>query len=232
MPDLLVMVPTRGRKAQCERLLKSFNEMTDDADLVFVTDGDDHSYDDMDWGDAGRWVIDPRESLSGKLNKTAEIHAHDYDALMFVGDDHVFGTPGWDSIMMKTLADMGGTGMVYPDDKRRTDVPEIILISSDIVRALGHFAEPTLKHYYLDNSWGELGKRAGLIRFCREAVVEHLHYSVCDETERDQTYVEAENAWGGQDYTAFRDWQANLMQLQVAFLRRKFNRDAQWILGV
>jgi len=228
--SLLVMVPTRGRRAQCERLLKSFEENTDEAEITFITDDDDQeTYADMDWRAAVHGMLSPRELLSGKLNRTADACADAFDALMFVADDHVFRTPHWDTIMLAMLKDMGGSGMVYPDDKRRADIPEIIMISSDIVTELGHFANPALKHYYLDNSWAELGKRAGLIRWCPEAVVEHLHYSVCPETERDAVYTETEDTLGTSDREAFYQWRADVLPVQAAILRRKFNADLRWI---
>jgi hypothetical protein len=234
MPDLLVICPTRGRRQQAERLLKSFTgtKKLDTTDLVFITDGDDDSYESMDWGEANSGVLTPRDSLTGKLNRTADAYTDMYDAMMFVGDDHVFETDGWDDIMLHMLADMGGTGMIYPDDKRRTDVPEMIMISSDIVKTLGCFAEPSLKHYYIDNAWSEIGKRTGLLKFCPEVVVRHLHYSVIGlGVERDQTYIEAENAWGASDMQAYQTWLTNKMPVQVSQLRRKFNPDISWLLG-
>lgn len=233
MTDLLVMCPTRGRRQQCERLLKSFTETTalDTTDLVFITDGDDDSYADMDWGIANHGTLTPRDSLTGKLNRTADAHVDAYSVLMFVGDDHVFETEGWDDIMLRMLAGMGGTGMIYPDDKRRSDVPEIIMISSDIVKMLGQFAEASMKHYYLDNAWSEVGKRSGLLKWCPQAVISHLHYSVCPDTERDKTYTEAENTWGMSDLTAYNSWLVNKMPVQVAQLRRQFSPDIKWVLG-
>lgn len=232
MADLLVMVPTRGRRGQCERLLKSFQETAaETTDIVFIIDGDDEeTYSGMDWGPASKAVLSPRYSLTGKLNRTAAEMLDDYRYLMFSGDDHVFQTMGWDTAMLDTMEAMGGSGMVYPDDKRRHDVPEIIMISSDVVRVLDYFAVPSFKHYYIDNAWAELGKRAGVIRWCPEAVIEHLHYSVCKDTERDATYTEAENAWGDSDLRAFHEWRATSLPAEVAKLRRTFNLDVQWVL--
>ena len=48
-----------------------------------------------------------------------------YPVLMWLGDDCVSETPGWDRSCSHTLEeDLGGHGWVYPDDKRRQDVPE------------------------------------------------------------------------------------------------------------
>src|ERR1017187_8111737 len=87
--DLLVMVPTRGRREQCERLLESFTATATCADLLFITDPDDAAYEGMDWGDATVATLEPREYLSGKLNKTGMAMADLYPVLMFLGDDCV-----------------------------------------------------------------------------------------------------------------------------------------------
>lgn len=227
--SLLVMVPTRGRRKQVERLLESYDKTTDFAEMTFITDPDDESYDDIDWKDCVHGVLDPRGSLTEKLNETAMTVAGDYDALMYIGDDHVFETNGWDTILMDTLKDMGGTGMVYPDDRKRSDIPEICCISSDIVKGLGHFAEPSLKHYYIDNAWFEIGARSSLLRYVPEAVIPHLHYQVAAETERDETYSYAENTWGRSDYEAYQLWRATTMSAQVSYVRRTFNPDVKWV---
>ena len=232
--SLLVMIPTRGRRAQCERLLESFTETVtgDDTDLVFISDGDDQeSYEGMEWGPATHAVIDPRMPFSGKLNAVAMVAVEDYDVLMWVGNDHVFQTPAWDKLLLAALADLGGHGWVYPDDKRRSDVPEIWMCSSSVVKALGWFAPPYMDHYYTDNAVAELGKRAGLIRYVPEVVIEHLHYSVHPETEYDGLYKEAEERWGQSDLEAFQEWRSSQCANEVSVLRRNFSPDVAWVLS-
>jgi len=226
------MVPTRGRRAQCEWLLESFTATATCADLTFIIDGDDQdTYDGMDWGEAACAVLDPRAYLTGKLNATAMAVADAYRVLMWVGDDNVFVTPGWDKIMLDALDDLGGSGWIYPDDKRRSDVPEHWMCSSDLVKALGWFAPPYMSHYYTDNAVAELGRRAGLIRFVPEVVIEHLHYSVHPETEHDGLYKEAEERWGQSDLAAFQEWRADQCANEVSVLRRNFSPDVRWVLS-
>jgi hypothetical protein len=229
---MLVMVPTRGRRANCERLLESFTETASPGtDLLFITDADDDAYDGMDWGPAVSAVLEPREFLVGKLNKTALAMADVYDVLAWFGDDNVFRTPAWDRIMLATLEDMGGSGWVYADDKRRSDVPEHWMCSSDVVKALGWYANPAMGHFYIDNTIAELGKRAGLIRWCPEAVVEHLHYSVAPQTVRDEVYLSTEDRFGASDLQAFQEYRVNQLPHDVALLRRKFSKDVSWVLS-
>jgi hypothetical protein len=230
---LLVMVPTRGRRAQCERLLASFTETASpETEIAFVVDADDQdTYRGADWGRAMCAVLEPRGYLCEKLNKTAEAVVDTYDALMWCADDHVFRTEGWDAAMLASLEDLGGSGWVYPDTVRRNDVPEIWMCSSDVVRALGWFANPRLSHFLLDNSVAELGKRSGLIRWCPQAKVEHLHYSICKETEHDEVYRTAEEKFGQSDLKAFEEWRANHLANEVALLRREFSTDVRWVLS-
>lgn len=229
---LLVMVPTRGRRAQCERLLESFTATATCADLLFITDPDDRgTYAGMDWGPAACAELAPRAFLAGKLNQTAAAMAGTYDVLMWAGDDCAFRTESWDRIMLGCLEDMGGTGWVYPDDKRRSDVPEHWMCSSDVVKALGWFANPALSHFYLDNTIAELGKRSGLIRYCPEAVIEHLHYSVAPQTARDEVYVSTEERFGAADLAAYQQYRADQLPYDVALLRRNFSRDISWVLS-
>ncbi len=232
--DLLVMVPTRGRRKQCERLLESFAETASDGtDLLFILDPDDQdTYEGMDWGEATTAVLDPRDYLSGKLNKTAMAMTDLYPVLAWVADDCVFRTSAWDRIMLAALEDLGGSGWVYADDKRRADVPEHWMVSSDVVKALGWFANPALNHFYLDNSIAELGKRAGLIRYCPEAVIEHLHYSVPgSRARRDRVYSQTEKKFGASDLAAFGQWRDSQLKNEVSVVRRHFSPDVAWVLS-
>ena len=231
-PTLLVMVPTRGRRERCETLLASFRDTTDNADLLFITDEDDQdTYAGMDWGGAEHAVSSPKGTLSEILNRTAMACADAYDVLMFTGDDHVFATPHWDTIMLATLGEMGGHGWVYPDDKRRHDVPEIWMCTSDVVKTLGWFSPPAMAHFYIDNGIGEIAKRAGLIRWCPEAVIEHQHYSTHPDVEHDATYRDAEAAHGQPDLAAFEEWRSLVLPNEVALLRRQYNPDVAWVLS-
>jgi len=231
--SLLVMCPIRNRPEKIPGLIKSYEEKTTGADteLLFVTDGDDDSYKDTDWGDHVHAALSPREYVVGKMNRTALAAVNDYDAIMFVQDDNIFITDGWDEIMLSELESMGGTGILYPDDKRRNDIPEIWLTSTDIIKALGWFAEPHLNHYYTDHAWSDVGKRSGLLRFVPQVVVEHQHYSVSSETPYDSLYSEIETLFGESDREAYYQWRGTIMPHEVAMLRRKFNPDVKWVFS-
>ena len=77
----------------------------------------------------------------------------------------------------------------------------------------------------------ELGKRSGLIRWCHQAVIEHLHHSVRPDVEHDAVYREAEAMYGAADLGAYRQWQSDHMPYEVARLRREHNSDVRWVLS-
>jgi hypothetical protein len=212
--------------------MDAFEKTADDAELLFATDADDSSYDDLDFRGHRRVILDPRPTLTEKLNLVAAEEISRHEHIMWSGDDHVFVTPHWDTLLLGALKDLGGSGWVYPGNGRRTDVPETWLVSSDVIRALGWFANPVLKHYYIDNSIADLGKRSGLIRYCPEALIEHRHYAVHKETVRDALYAETEERWGASDLKAFQEWRSGpQVAVEVSLLRRNFNPDVQWVLS-
>lgn len=225
------MLPTRKRPDMARQCIESFRDTKTlgSTDLILITDDDDDSYDEG-FADVDK-ITATRGTLITAVNAAASVLALNYDALFLAADDLVFQTPGWDEILLGSLADLGGTGIVFGDDKRRYDVPEHPLISSDWVRELGHFAEPSLAHFYCDNVWAELGKRAGLIRYCPEVVIEHRHWQVYADTAHDETYREAEVAHGDPDLAAFHAWRADRMPYEVARLRRRFSKDVAWVLS-
>src|SRR5262249_32622549 len=100
----------------------------------------------------------PRKGLCAWTNEVAVRRAGEYRFLASFGDDMVPRTRGWDRALCRAIADMGGTGFSYPWDGTREDVPEAVVMSSDIVAALGWMCLPGLAHWYCDDTWAALGR--------------------------------------------------------------------------
>lgn len=220
MSDLLVLLPARGRRENAIRCTASFAEKTADAEMLFIHDVDDNSYDGiiLPEGVRGHMMLDWLP-LGAKLNAVAHEQAPDYKALFFVGDDCVFETQDWDRIMMAELEAMGGTGILYPENGRRNDIPEHWLVSTDIVRALGWFAQPTLRHYYNDNTWADIGRHAGCLKLCSSVLIPHHHYSVTSSTAYDTVYQQTER-YGSEDAQAYQAWRHDKMDTDVAKVQK------------
>lgn len=185
MRDLLIIVPTRGRPQNAARLLEAVRDLAElETDVFFGLDEDDPArvwYEgtllDRKPGPevSARVAIRPRMGLAEWTNFAAGRHGDRYRFLASFGDDHLPRTKGFDRKLTRVIGDMGGTGFAYPYDGMREDIPEAVVMSSDIPLALGYMCPPGLKHYYIDNVWGDLGRWAGCLRYCRAVAVDHLH---------------------------------------------------------
>jgi hypothetical protein len=167
----------------------------------------------------------PRRGLAAWTNFlagscfTPPLATQRFRALASLGDDHVPRTEGWDSLLLAALDAMGGTGIAYPDDKRRSDIPEAAVISADIVRSLGWMCEPTLNHFYVDNVWADIARGAGCLAYVPGVVIEHVHYLTRPQlATRDATYAEAE-AGGARDQQAYEHWRSARMAADIATVR-------------
>jgi hypothetical protein len=180
LPDLLVIVPSRGRPQNVRRLLDAVHSTARLETHVHVAvDHDDpelSGYRAVIEDTAGEDTLEvgPRKGLCAWTNEVALRWASEYRFLASLGDDMVPRTPGWDRALCTAIEDMGGTGLAYPWDGTREDVPEAVVMSSDIVAALGWMCLPGLEHWYCDDTWAVLGRGAGCIRHLRAVAVDHV----------------------------------------------------------
>jgi hypothetical protein len=218
--DLLVIVPTRGRPGGIARLLDAVHATSRaNTHLHVAVDEDDEKLPQyravMDKAGAEGDVLEtgPRKGLCGTTNDVAVRRAGEYPYLASLGDDMVPRTPGWDAALIRGIRRMGGTGIVYPWDGVREDIPEAVVMSSGIVAALGWMCEPSLKHFYPDNVWADLGRGAGCLRHLRAIAVDHLNPAT------GQARPDATNRDNGRSLEADRDayygWRRDRMAADI-----------------
>lgn len=185
MPELTVIVPSRGRPEAAHELAEAFwSTFTADTELVFALDGDDETAGDYpQQGCRIVFALAP-STMVKTLNYAALLTAappHGCSqvappfAIGFMGDDHRPRTVGWDGLYLDGLRKLG-TGLVYGDDLFQHErLPSQIAMTTDIVRALGYMAPEGFRHLFVDDWWMALGKAAGCITYLPDAVIEHLH---------------------------------------------------------
>ena len=138
-----------------------------------------------------------------------------YRTFASLGDDHVPRTPGWDRLLLEAIDAMGGTGMAYGDDLLQgAALPTFVVMSADIVAALGWVCEPSMRHYNLDNVWQDLGRGAGCLAYRDDVIVEHMHPGA-SKAPFDDTYAEDSPHWP-QDLTAYQAWRQLRMADDIA----------------
>jgi glycosyltransferase involved in cell wall biosynthesis len=219
--DLAVLVPSRGRPESVKRLAAACGETCRArTDLIFAFDVGDPTLEESCAAAAAgqaQYVVGPRDTLTGWTNALAMARAGSYRALASLGDDHVPRTDGWDTALLAAIEGMGGTGFAYPNDQVRDDIPEAVVVSSDIVAALGWMANPACSHFYIDNTWADLGKFAGCITYLPDVVVEHLN-PASGKAAADQVNLES-SAKIAADERAYQKWRTARFRGDVATLR-------------
>ena len=220
--DLLVITPSRSRPQSAARLVKAVHATSRAATHVHIAvDEDDPALPEYRkavrcMGDGDEFETGPRTGLAGWTNRVAVRRAGEYAYLASFGDDHVPRTPGWDAALIRAIEGMGGTGMAYPWDGAREDIPEAVVVSSDIVAALGWMANPACQHWYIDDTWAALGRAAGCIRYLRAVAVDHVNVAAQgrpDATSRDNG--RSLNA----DRAAYETWKRDRMAADADIVR-------------
>jgi hypothetical protein len=159
----------------------------------------------------------PRDTLTGWTNKLIMPRAECAPYFASIGDDMVPITPGWDERLMLEL-EKRGPGYAYPNDLRRDDIPEAVVISRPIVRELGWMSPPFLTHWYQDNVWADLGRATSSLFYLPEVIVDHRHPNVTGEP-ADATYHDAAKGFDA-DLAAYQKWKLHGMAKDVAAVRR------------
>lgn len=218
--DLLVIAPSRARPGNIGRLLEAVHATSKLMTHVHVAvDEDDPQLEtyrsviaragaDGDVLEAG-----PRKGLAAWTNEIAVRCAAGYPYLASLGDDMVPRTKGWDRALVRAIEDMGGTGFAYPWDGTREDIPECVVLSSDVVAALRWMCEPSLSHWWVDNVWADLGRGADCLRYCRAVAVDHVHPSA-GLAAPDATYRESGTKIAA-DRDAYYRWRAERMAADI-----------------
>ena len=222
MRDLLVVVPSRGRPDRLAAMLDACLSLSEAAtDIAVATDDDDPAHGAYaalrkPEGHGQVWWHDgPRNTVAGWTNHVAVPWAPYYRAVASLSDDHMPRTPGWDRLLLEAIERMGGTGVSYGNDLLQGEILcTAAVVSSDIVSALGWMAEPSMRHYRIDNVWKELGEGAGCLAYLPGVVVEHMHPGA-GKAIFDGTYAE-EFPRSPEDDAAWELWRAQRKTADVA----------------
>jgi hypothetical protein len=180
MPDLVVVVPTRGRPEAFNEFQEACRATCTAATwLLAVVDTDDVTAPQyMAAPDCLAFFTHaPPRGHVGAINWGAKQAIDQFRpfAIAKLDDDHRPRTKGWDAQLLDALREMG-TGIAYGNDLLQGErLPTAPAMTADIVKTLGYMGPPTLHHLYVDDFWRDLGSAAGCLRYLPGVVVEHMH---------------------------------------------------------
>jgi hypothetical protein len=221
--NLAVLVPSRGRPANVARLVEACAKTCEaDTELCFGFDNDDPCKTDniLATGE-GMFSTGSRAGLAKWTNRLIVpylLREHPPAYFASIGDDMVPVTPGWDRLLIEAQEKIGG-GFSYPNDRRRADIPEAVVVDARVVRALGWMCLPALGHWFVDSVWRDLGQFTNRLIYCGAVIVEHRHPNVKGSgAAPDATYSDAAAGFAA-DMAAYQKWRLKGMRADVEAVR-------------
>lgn len=189
---MCVVVPTRGRPQNLERLRDVFIETKTEAELFAVMDLDDPKvgeysnrfYNMLQHNQTGGSVKAMAYAFKELLNEGMFGH---FDFFMFMGDDSVPRTQHWDRLIIKPL--IGKTGIAYGNDLiQGAELPTACCLTRDIAEGLTKYGWPEATHLYIDNFMKQLGIDIGALYYNPEIIIEHMH-PIAKKAKNDEGYM-------------------------------------------
>jgi hypothetical protein len=176
--DLLVVLPSRGRPHNLDRLWKAMQDTCEgDTTLLVGLDEDDSTRGQYPEGPQYEVLPGMRGEVTGWINALSVPRVNQYHYIGHFGDDCVPRTRGWDMQIMAALED---TPFAFGDDMEYNQRPKgslatHVFMRSGVIRKLGYFGPPSIKHMYVDLAWMTWGHMAG-ITFLPDVQIEHMHF--------------------------------------------------------
>ena len=223
-----VLVPSRGRPKQFERMLDTIRATVTyprSVEVIAWLDHDDPSFADNGCGyppsdDMLRFVSGERRLLSECWNACyAEARG---EILMHAGDDITFNTPGWDVRVRQEFANIPDRiGLVFADDLS-TNFPDLAthgFVHRRWVDAVGYFLPPLFSSDWNDVWISEVAKQIGRFVPMSDVIIEHHHYSF-GKSEYDETHREREERGAADDVVGLFHRTARKRALDAKKLRK------------
>jgi len=183
----LVILPTRSRPDSAAETVALLKENSVISDICVAIDEDQSElYPRID---GVIYEVNPRLRMNGTLNLVANKYADKYETIYFLGDDHKPRTHGWDESLYEPIK-ARGYGLAYGNDLlQKQNLATAVMMSTNIIRAIGYMAPPKLVHLYMDNFWMNLGQALQCINYKGDVIVEHMHY-MAGKAAADEQYLD------------------------------------------
>jgi len=222
---MCVVVPSRGRPENAERLAQAFKDTNTEADLYVIIDNDDPKWNE--YAKSENYKKLPADNKTGGCAKslnTGAVYLLDitkfplYDYFVFMGDDHIPRTQGWDKAFIQALGQ--NTGIVYGDDLLQgANLPTAFGMSRDLVNELRGMTFPGCVHLFFDNFVKQLGLDLEYLKYLPDVIIEHLH-PVAGKAEMDEGYARVNQPkWYENDLLTLQKY---LASMEYAELVRKY----------
>lgn len=223
---------TRNRPANCQRFIDAWHNTQANSPVYVRLDQDDPSLDQLkqlSWPEQFTVKIGSRTRMGEAMQEMFKQHPNEpwYGIL---ADDVIPKTLHWDQL----LIDAAGTHSISCANEVHEKRIRIChpCVGGDLVRLVGCFAIPTVKHFGTDTLWECIHHCCDLNNRLHDVILEHAHFNF-GQSELDQTYLESQ-AVRQQDKIAYKAWMNEnfehiLARCQQAYGWRKVRERSGWV---
>jgi len=212
---------TRNRVNNCKRFITLWHETKASSPVYLRLDDDDPALEEMKslpWPKEFIMHIGPRVRLAGSMEEMFRNYPNEpfYGLL---ADDLIPQTMHWDQKLIDAagLDDMSYADEVYEREIRICHP----CVGGNLVRHVGFFAMPGLKHFGTDTFWEDLYHHFERDNRQHDVILAHAHFNFNQST-RDQTYDESQSI-KKEDKHTFKAWKAQNWDNVVASVKERFN---------
>lgn len=195
------ILPSLGRPEK----LKELSEQIPNAELLIYLHEDDEKLEDyrsIPFSPSWKIHIGPRRNLCDTLNWCLESYPNEV-SYGLMADDVIPSPSDW-QVQLEVAA--GLDYVAYPDDLLHgPDLCTHHCIGGNLMRAVGYWAVPGLKHSFLDTAWYQLAGATGRLRYLPYIQFDHQH-PYAGKGEMDATY-EIGAGYYEEDMQVFQEWQ-------------------------
>jgi hypothetical protein len=215
---MALMVPTRNRVENALRLRKRFYETTSKTDIYFIVGTEDPRLDEY-LERIPEVMVFPERGLVKALNFSARRLCYNYDALAFMGDDHLPRTSSWDISYLENLSRLR-VGFCYGNDLLQGErIPTQVSMTSNIVKELGYFTPSCFTHLCCDLAWKDWGEGIDRLVYLDDVTIEHLH-PAANKAQNDEGYAYANSSeMVLRDSEAYYNWKMNDLPGEIQRLK-------------
>jgi hypothetical protein len=204
-----ILLPSRGRVlTNLPRFFRAAAETGMTLPGYVVVDADDFEengalYRSFELPAGWSFFVSDTRSMADSIRWAMKLLFKDTtDWVMWVADDLVPETPGWD---VKLVGELTGWNCVSSDDGWRSPqrFDGALAWSGDLLRAVGYLVPPGVKHMCLDDLWEEIGAAAGCWRTVMDVMLRNHHAALSGMKDPTARHVDATLA---HDRLVFEKW--------------------------
>ena len=215
------VLATRSRIANCKRFIDAWNETKASSQVYVRLDSCDPDLTGMlqlPWPSSFSINVGVRARLGEAMQEMfSKFPTEQWYGML--ADDLIPRTEYWDQ---KLIMAAGNSEISYADDLHEKEMRICHpCVGGELVRFVGFFGLPVVKHFGTDTFWEELYHGAGRQNKQRDVILEHAHFAF-NQAPIDTTYSESQ-LLKRDDKRNYKKWKEENLEKTIHRVKERFN---------